>query len=182
MTHPAQSQPVAPATQSRGLSLLLASAGIVAGALGWNGLSGSIVPDPAWSSMAARLGMAALALLPSAIVLWLMIAAQMATRIVTGRFNPTEGPDSNFLLVNQRVIGNTMEQLLCFVPGLLALAAGVSAALMPKVIALALVFAAARLVFWLGYLARPVLRAPGMAATFATTTATLTAAIWVWLP
>lgn len=74
-----------------------------------------------------------------------------------------------------------MEQLLCFIPALFALAAGVTAALMPKVVALGLIFAAARLVFWLGYLARPVLRATGMAATFATVTATIAAAIWVWL-
>ncbi len=132
--------------------------------------------------MASRLGTAALALLPGTVVLWLMIAGQMATRIVSGRFNPTEGRDNHFLLINQRAIGNTMEQLLGFIPALLALAAGVTAAWMPKVIALALVFAVARLVFWLGYLARPVLRAPGMAATFATVTVTIAAAIWVWLP
>ena len=173
--------PVLPATQSRGLSLLLASAGIAAGILGWHSVAGLIPPDPAWSSMAARLGTAALALLPGAIVLWLMIAAQMATRIISGRFNPTEGRDNHFLLINQRAIGNTVEQSLCFIPALLALAAGVGAPLMPKVIALALVFAAARLIFWLGYLARPVLRAPGMAATFVTVTATLAGAVWVWL-
>lgn len=181
MAQPPIPRPADPATQSRGLSLLLASAGIAAGVLGWRGLTGLIPPDPAWSSMAARLGTAALALLPGAIVLWLMIAAQMATRIISGRFNPTEGRDNHFLLINQRAIGNTVEQSLCFIPALLALAAGVGAPLMPKVIALALVFAAARLIFWLGYLARPVLRAPGMAATFVTVTATLAGAVWVWL-
>lgn len=132
--------------------------------------------------MAARLGSGALALLPGAIVLWLMIVTQMAARILSGRFNPTEGRDNFFLLTNQRAIGNTVEQSLCFYPALLALAAGVSAPHMPQVIALALIFAAARLAFWLGYLVRPVLRAPGMAATLATVTATIAGAVWAWLP
>ena len=79
-----------PPVQSRGLSLLLASAGIAAFTLAWHGLVGMIPPDQAWSSMAARLGSGALALLPGAIVLWLMIVTQMAARILSGRFNPTE--------------------------------------------------------------------------------------------
>jgi uncharacterized membrane protein YecN with MAPEG domain len=105
----------------------------------------------------------------------------MVARMASGRIDPTDGRDTLFLLTNQRAIANTLEQSVCFIPALLALAAGVTAAVMPQVIALALVFAAARLVFWLGYLTRPVLRAPGMAATFVTVTATLGAAIWAWL-
>ncbi|MSP05081.1 MAG: hypothetical protein EXR05_07545 [Acetobacteraceae bacterium] len=169
------------ASVSRSVSLLLASTGIAAGILGWKSLLGIIPTDPAWSSMAARVGTAALALLPGAIVLWLMIATQMAARIVTGRFHPTEECDTAFMRLNQRAITNTVEQSLGFFPALLALAAGVAASFMPQVIALALVFAAARLIFWLGYLTRPALRAPGMAASFATLTATLIGAVWAWL-
>ncbi|MSO91477.1 MAG: MAPEG family protein [Acetobacteraceae bacterium] len=178
------SQPSSPSPSpnlDRSLSLLLASTGIAVGMLGWKGLVEIIPADPAWSSTAVRLGIAALALLPGAIVLWLMIATQMAARIVSGRFYPTEGRDTAFLHTNQRALTNTVEQSLCFVPALLALAAGVTGSFMPQVIALALVFAAARLVFWLGYLVRPVLRAPGMAASFATVTATLIGAVWAWL-
>jgi len=167
---------------SRGLSLLLACAGIAAGVLGWRSLAVQVPTDPAWSSMAARLGAASLAMLPAAVVLWAMIATQMVARFVTGRFDPTDGTDGHFLRVNQRSIANTVEQSAIFLPALLALAAGVTAAPMPQIIALALVFAAARLLFWAGYLAHNLLRAPGMAATFATVTATLAAAIWVWLP
>jgi len=175
--------PTPPASgQSRGLSLLLACAGVAGGVLGWRWLAVQVPTDPAWSSMAARLGAATLALLPAAIVLWAMIAVQMAARFLTGRFDPTDGTDGDFLRVNQRAIANTVEQSALFLPALLALAAGVSAGPMPQVIALALVFAAARLLFWAGYLAHMLLRAPGMAATFATVTATLAAAIWVWLP
>lgn len=173
--------PPAPQPQSRTLSLLLASAGIAAAVLGWRGLTELVPVDPAWTSMAPRLGSASLALLPAAIVLWLMIVTQMAARMLTGRINPTDGRDNTFLLTNQRAIANTVEQAVCFIPALLALAGGVTAAQMPQVVAVALAFAAARLVFWLGYLARPVLRAPGMAGTFTAVSATLAAAVWVWL-
>jgi uncharacterized membrane protein YecN with MAPEG domain len=52
---------------------------------------------------------------------------------------------------------------------------------MPAVLALGIVFALARIVFWVGYLAAPVLRAPGMAATLVTAIGTLGAAFWFWL-
>lgn len=174
------SGPAEPPT-SRGLSLLLAAIGITAALLGWHGLRGLIQADPAWSSMATRLGAASLALTPAAGTLWLMLAAQMATRMATAAFDPIRQPDGPFLRTNQRAIGNTLEQMWVFCPALLALAAGAPAQRMPDVLALAIVFAAARLVFWLGYLTRPILRAPGMAATFAASSATLAAAIWVWL-
>ena len=61
------------------------------------------------------------------------------------------------------------------------LAAGGPAARMAPIVALAWVFALARLAFWIGYLAATRLRAPGMAATFAVNLATLISAIWVWL-
>lgn len=174
-------RPPEPVAHSRGLALLLAAIGVTAAVLGWRALAGIVPIDPAWSSMAARLGVAALALLPAAGVLWFFLVAQMACRLWTAAFEPLRAPDGAFLVTNQRIIGNTLEQLLVFAPSLLALAAGVPAARMAEVIALGLVFAVARLAFWLGYLVRPMLRAPGMAATFATTTASLGGAIWIWL-
>jgi len=171
----------APHPASRGLTVLLSAAGVVAAVLGWRALVGFVPPDPIWSSMAVRLGVAALALLPAAFLLWLMVLTQMLARFIAGAFDPLARPDGFFLRLNQRVISNSAEQFLCFLPALLALAAGTSAARMPEVIALALVFAVARLVFWLGYLCGPMLRAPGMAATFAAVTAALAGAAWVWL-
>lgn len=167
--------------ESRALALLLGTLGIAAATLLWHGIVPLVPPDPGWPSMATRLGAAALALLPAAAALWLMIVAQMAARMVLGIIDPVRAPDTKFLATNQRAISNTVEQLLVFAPALLALSAGAPPTAMPHILALALTFAAARLAFWLGYLARPLLRAPGMAATFATTTATLGAAVWAWL-
>ena len=52
---------------------------------------------------------------------------------------------------------------------------------MPQVLALAATFAVARCVFWAGYLAAPIWRAPGMSATLAVTAGALGGAAWVWL-
>ncbi|MCW3475898.1 MAPEG family protein [Limobrevibacterium gyesilva] len=163
------------------MSLLLGSCGAVAAFLVWQLIVPLIPPDAAASSMAVRLGTATAALLPGSFVLATMIAAQMAVRFAAGVLDPTAGRETRFLLVNQRVISNTVEQTCLFVPALLALAAGMPGAQLPAALALGPVFAAARLAFWVGYVLAPVARAPGMAATYAVNAATLLAAAWMWL-
>lgn len=155
--------------------------GGVAAILLWQAVAAAIPVDPAASSMAIRLGAAALALLPGAAVLFAMTVVQMLARAATGRVDPLSGTDPAFLLVNQRCIGNTVEQFLVFAPALLALAAGVSGRRMPEVLALGVVFGAARLAFWAGYLLAPLARAPGMVATVCCNAAALLAAAWIWL-
>lgn len=132
--------------------------------------------------MPERLGLACASLLPTACVLNAMIATQMRLRMQTGAVDPLAGQDDWRLLVNQRALTNTVEQLASFAPAQLALSAGASPGYMPLVVAAGVVFAAARLVFWGGYMLGPLLRAPGMAATFFINVATLIAAVWVWWP
>ncbi len=164
----------------RGLSLLLGACGVIAAGLLWRQLAGMIAPPADGASVAGRLGLALAWLLPAVAVLWLMLAAQMGARFVAGAFDPLAGRDGRLLAVNQRVITNTVEHLAVFVPALLALAAWVDHAHMPGVMALALVFAAARLVFWGGYLVAPLGRAFGMAATLAATAGALGGAAAAW--
>ena len=165
----------------RGLSLLLSVAGGIAGFLAWRGLAMLIPADPAAASMAVRVGLGAASLLPACCVLLTMILAQMAARFWQGTFDPIAGKDGRFLRVNQRVISNTVEQLAILGPAMVALAAGAPVARMAEVVAIPLVFALARLVFWAGYLAAPLLRAPGMAATCAASATALGWAFAVWL-
>ena len=165
----------------RGISLLLGVCGAIAALLAWQVTVPLIPADPAASSMAVRLGKASAALLPGVAVLAAMLLAQMAGRFATAAFDPLGGRETRFLQVNQRVISNTVEQLAVFAPALLALAAGAPAARLPEVLALGIVFALARLLFWGGYLAATVARAPGMAASLVTTLATLLAAAWNWM-
>lgn len=166
---------------TRRVALLAGTAGIAAGLLLWR-LTLAVIPIGAdATSMALRLGLAAAATLPCAAILAAMILAQMAGRFLLGAFDPTGGDASRFLRTNQRVISNSVEQLMVFTPSLLALAAAAPRAAMPGVLALAVVFAFARLAFWAGYLAAPLARAPGMAATVTVNLATLLAATWFWL-
>jgi len=165
-------------TASR-LPILPGLAGVVVAILAW-WLLAAVAPE-AHAGVAPHLALALAALLPSLVVLMAMILAQSSTRAMTGAIDPLAGADSAFLRTNQRAITNTIEQLAVFVPALLALATGAPAARMAPIVALAFVFALARLAFWFGYLAGSRLRAPGMAATFVVNVATLVAAACVWL-
>jgi uncharacterized membrane protein YecN with MAPEG domain len=163
----------------RARSLLLAGVGAIGAVLIWFVLV-LLVPDGgARANPASRMALGAASLLPAAGVLLAMLVAQMVVRFTTGTFDPTLGRDSRFLVVNQRVIANTVEQSLCFVPAMLALSAVASPYRMGMVVALGLTFAVARLVFWAGYLAAPLLRAPGMAATVVVNVAALIGAVWM---
>jgi uncharacterized membrane protein YecN with MAPEG domain len=161
-------------------SALLSTIGLLAGLLAWRLIAALIVPGAVETDL-QRLELSLGALFPALIVLALMILAQMAARARAQAFDPTAGKETRFLLVNQRVITNTVEQLAVFAPALLALAVRSNPDQMNSVVALGFLFAGARLVFWAGYLRAPLLRAPGMAATAAATMATLLAALWVWL-
>jgi uncharacterized MAPEG superfamily protein len=152
---------------------------VAAAILLWRGLLTALPPNPSATSMAIRIGIALTGLLASAGLLLAMVLAQMLARFAAGKFDPTSGRDGIFLLRNQRVITNTVEQMAIFAPSLLAFAAEAPSAWSPQITALAGVFAAARLVFWIGYLAGPLGRAPGMAATITVNVATFAAACWV---
>jgi hypothetical protein len=161
--------------------LLRSGFGIAAALVVWLLLSRVIPANPA-ATLPERIGLAFASLLPAVCVLNLMIAVQMRLRVVYEAVDPLAGRDTRPLQVNQRALTNTVEQLIGFAPASLALAAGAPSAWMPMIVAAALVFALMRLVFWGGYLLDPLLRAPGMAATFAINVATTLAAISVWLP
>ncbi len=161
----------------RARSLLLGGAGAVAAILVLMLLMAALPENGARADVASRLALGTTSLLPAAAVLAAMILVQMVARFAAGTFDPTAGADSRFLVVNQRVITNTVEQMTCFVPALLALSAVTSPLRMAMVAALGLTFAVARIAFWIGYLRAPVLRAPGMAATVLVTVVTITAGL-----
>jgi len=165
----------------RARSVGLSACGLIGGLLIWLALARMVPANAAAPTVADRMAVGAAALLPAAAALAAMTVVQIVTRFATGTFDPTAGRDGRLLIVNQRVIANTVEQMLCFVPTVLALSAAVAPARMPLVVAGALTFALARLVFWAGYLAAPLLRAPGMAATGAANLVTLVCAVWAWL-
>ncbi len=121
-----------------------------------------------------------LALLPGAAVLAAMVLAQMGMRFVSGATDPASVEDPRPLRVGQRVIGNTVEQAAIFAPALVALAA-LERASSGTLLALGLVFALSRLLFWVGYVVHPLGRAPGMGATVLVVLGTLVWAAWAGL-
>jgi hypothetical protein len=172
---------MADVTRSRDWTSLGSVAGVGVAIALWLGLA-RILPSGAAAGASERLGIGLAALLPSVCILNLMILVQMWLRARKRVVDPLAGPEPVVLQVNQRVLTNTVEQLAGFAPALLSLAAGVASGRMGVVVAAGLVFALARLTFWVGYLVGPLTRAPGMAATFAINVSTLAAALSAWWP
>ena len=87
-------------------------------------------------------------------------------RLFSPAFDPLSGFETRRLLVNQRYLQNTMEQILVFAAGLFGLAAYSSDGLaMRAVVATTVVWILARFAFWIGYHRSAAMRgwgAPGM--------------------
>lgn len=94
---------------------------------------------------------------------FLGIEAVAHERLHTRAINPLIGAESLRMKVNLRYLQHTLEQLLLFIPGLLALATyctdGQS---MRAVVATTVVWIVFRFVFWIGYHRAPRFRAPGL--------------------
>jgi hypothetical protein len=106
------------------------------------------------------------AVLPPALVVFVLTVAVGLGRFMAPGIDPTAGRDRRFVQVTNRVLRNSLEQGLVFALAGLALltvgAPGMQAALP----AFGVLFVAARLFFWLGYLHDPLWRAPGMAVAY----------------
>jgi hypothetical protein len=102
----------------------------------------------------------ALAILP----LFAMIVAVGNARALSEAIDPTAGKESRAMLINGRVIDNTVQQYLLFLMATLAVAAS-DGARMSVVSASAAIFIVVRLAFWIGYRIDPLYRAFGMSST-----------------
>lgn len=126
-------------------------------AIGW-----TLWPEgPALASAGDRLGYAAQLLAGVAVVALLMVSACFRVFDTAGAENPLAGAESAGWKIHQRVLQNTVEQALIFVPALLALASRVDAEHTRILALLTALWCAGRLLFWIGYRIKPVLRGPG---------------------
>jgi uncharacterized MAPEG superfamily protein len=107
-----------------------------------------------------------------------MIVAIGNARALGAAIDPTAGLEDGKMLIDSRVADNTLQQYVLFLAGALALAAGLPPASMRVIGAAAIVFVAARLLFWIGYRIDPLYRAFGFAATFYLNLGLLLAAFW----
>ena len=143
-------------------------------------LLSTLLPAPAGvETPADRLAYAARWLAFAALPLFAMVAAVGNARFASGAIDPTLGAEDRAMIVNGRVADNTTQQFLLFTAGLLGLAASLPAAQMGVIRAAAIVFVAARIVFWIGYRIHPLYRAPGFSSTAYLNLGLLLAAVWL---
>jgi uncharacterized membrane protein YecN with MAPEG domain len=124
-------------------------------------------PLPEAGDQGARLAMAArwlvVALVPYAAVCVYIAYA----RLVEGAHDPLAGAEGERLKIHCRVMQNTLEQLVWFAICILALATLIQPARAHIVPVLCIAFAAARFLYWWGYLRHGTLgRSPAVQMTF----------------
>jgi uncharacterized MAPEG superfamily protein len=117
----------------------------------------------------------------AALPFFAMIVAIGNARALGAAIDPTRGLENRTMRIDGRVADNTLEQYALFFAGALALAAGLPPASMRVIGAAAIVFVAARILFWIGYRIDPLYRAFGFAATIYLNLGLLLAALWLAL-
>lgn len=103
-----------------------------------------------------------LAALPAAVALLMLQGLWRATDTVEAESRPLDGLESPRWKVNQRVLSNTVEQTVIFVPMFVALAVRIDPAYTFALPFLMGVWCVGRLLFWVGYQIQPRARAIGM--------------------
>lgn len=143
-----------------------AASGIFAMLAGLFALSGIIAGLAVDAGAGERLAYAVKWVALGAVPLAAAIASVGNARFNSEAIDPTAGKESATMVVNGRVVDNTVQQYLLFAVASLALAASLSGDKLGVIAAAAIVFVIARMVFWIGYRIRPVYRAAGFSSTF----------------
>lgn len=119
----------------------------------------------------------------AALPLFLVIGAVGNARFGSEAIDPTARRESPTMVVNCRVVDNTVQQYLLFVAASLGLAAGLDGDELGVIAAAAIVFIVARLAFWVGYRIKPIYRAAGFASTSYLNVVLFAYALWAaWRP
>ena len=156
-----------------------AFSGIVAMLLATWGLS-QVMPALADGADAgARLAFAAKWIALAALPLFGAIVAVGNGRFLSAAIDPTLGRESREMIVNGRVVDNTVQQYLLFVVAAFAVAASAAGPELSLVSGAAIVFVAMRFAFWIGYRIHPLYRAFGMSSTAYLNLLLFGAAIWL---
>ena len=122
-------------------------------------------PPPGIADPGARMAFwGRLALWP-ALVLFLTVGGVLVARARSVALNPIDDAESRLHRISQRVLTNTVEQTLIFLPALAALVAQMPLPDLGFARLVVALFVLGRLLFWAGYLIHPYARAPGMAVT-----------------
>lgn len=153
-------------TQNQKIVAVGAATGVLTMLAGLVAVSGMIAGISADATAGERLAYAVQWTAFAALPLFLVIGSVGNGRFASEAIDPTTGKESQAMVVNGRVVDNTVQQYLLFAAAALAVAAGARGDQLGVVAAAAIIFVIARLVFWIGYRIRPLYRAAGFASTF----------------
>ena len=145
------------------------------------GLSSAIAPPAIADTAADRIAYAMRWGVPPALLFFAMVAAVGNARAMSEAIDPTLGKESRTMIIDGRVAGNTLEQFVLFVVGMLALSLSLPIARMSIIPAVSITFVLMRIAFWIGYRIKPVYRAFGFASTAYMNLGMLIASLWMWL-
>jgi len=161
---------------------------VLAGAL--SGIIGMIILVWALSSMihapfiddeaGARLTYALKWAVVAAVPFFAMLVTVGNARFMSEAIDPTRNKDDPRMLVTGRVADNTLQQLVLFVIGLLALSVSMPFDKMSFIPALSITFVIARIIFWIGYSINPLYRAPGFSSVAYMNLFMFVAVFWLW--
>ena len=145
------------------------------------GLS-SVIARPVIADTAAdRIAYALRWAVPPALLFLAMVAAVGNARFASDAIDPTIGKESPKMVIDGRVADNTLQQLVLFLVGMLALSLSLPLARMSIIPAVSTTFVLVRIAFWIGYRIKPVYRAFGFSSTAYMNLGMLIASLWLWL-
>ncbi|HEX6661109.1 MAG TPA: MAPEG family protein [Sphingomicrobium sp.] len=143
------------------------------------GLSAIMPSLPVTADTGDRLGFAAKWLALAAAPLFLAIIAVGNARFFSEAIDPTAGKETQAMIVNGRVVDNSLQQYVLFFAATMALAASANGTQLGLVSAASVIFVVCRLAFWVGYRIEPVYRAFGFASTAYLNIILFGTAIWL---
>ena len=111
--------------------------------------------------------------------LFFAVAAIGNARFLSEAIDPTLGKESRAMIINGRVVDNTVQQYLLFAAASLAVAASASGPELGLVAGAAILFVLFRFAFWIGYRIHPLYRAFGMSATAYLNVLLFGSALWM---
>ena len=156
-----------------------AASGIAAMLLATIGLS-QVMPGLGGSADAGeRLAFAAKWIALAGAPLFAAVVAVGNERFLSEAIDPTLGKESRAMVVNGRMVDNSVQQYLLFIVAAFAVAASAAGRELSLVPAAAIVFLAMRFAFWMGYRIHPLYRAFGMAGTAYLNVLLFGGAIWM---
>ena len=140
----------------------------------------AIMPSlPATADAGERLAYAAKWAAVAAMPLFFAIVAVGNARFASEAIDPLAGKESRAMTIDGRVVDNTVQQYLMFVPATLAVAASARGDEVGIIAAAAIIFVVMRFAFWIGYRVNPLYRAFGMSSVAYLNVILFGVAVWM---